>query len=1746
MVNITGQEINPEETTDFEKEYLKNQAIKNRYENSPSVLKGEEDQQQTEELGKLVEADAQSKEDNTTGLFGYAAGFVKHLGIGAVKGVEEAGQTFGMLDDNAWDLPEPKNIVESFGQGIGQFLPGFGVGGVAIRGGLKVANLLQKGGKLSNAGRNLTALGAGAFSDVIAFDPKDQNMGNLALSIGAVSQSPRASAFVKEYLAQDDADSEAKARMKNALTGMVAGAITEGLIRGAGYSYRKGKARKRLSRFKKYKGSKKEGDPEVKPEVEETQPVEYTPQDEFGSAPQTRGGTRGSKPEVDTVDEQLAGASGQTAIKRSGVSVPTRKIKEVKGRTLHHGAGRVDNPDRAYLDEISGDKEVVHHDPVHSPEEGALGQGDFDDAVSNYVLNVLPSTQRKEAIQDLADSLKETGEAKITVRGQGDVPPNTATPKNDNWKQHDDGWIVKNKGKENFQKGYTPEELKAELLEYFDEVEVTGTAKGKNITATVRKPKKDFEHEAQDEFGASPLELKEATAVGKEAAETFADEVDKIKASGGATKLGDDLPNGESAAVHDLNTNYVSDVWAKLKAEDSKFTEQILARITDFASGKGLPIQEMTVDKVMPDGSVKQIPLLESINFLKLDTEAEMQNALQFFAKAFDIKQLAKPGTKNQDLETVLNDLLDPIYGDDAAAMDQVIEAIGQKAANVDEAIRYVGSAKLLHRISIDRMNKQSLKFSKTGEQKDYDLLEEIVKRDEMLHRASGLLSFKSGQLLRAHQKKVSPLKDKELLESELVKDVVKSTGKIVKRGHRNHKKLLEQDQHRIKEIREEGKLSEEVELTGADKGGKTAKYSTKRRATVTAGETPSGKPRAKRINKAKETIKTITERVRAKVASLKKQAKLEKSPSRGHQRPKEHEIMGDPEISHWTTEIKKIRAERATTDSKFSKTDQAKSRAEYDKWNSKLRALEEGGVPLKEKTGQAHTTAEIKKLKLQYRKKLKEIQKKLDSGERHQNKIDGLNEKLMSLISKRLEKTAELDPHAFTQPEKHPQVKELEKLIKNEETALKERVTRKELEETLIAKTRAGILEDVNKMDLRQLRTRVASLKKTMLTKTTDGMLEIYINGLLSGFKTFGVVNPLGNTSAFVSTVIERAFAGAMGDQIAMRESVELAWNFISGMPEAWKVFLSAMKSGTSDWNVKFDLTNPNERMISKEAFNTGGSLGKVIDFMGTVVNMPGKILISQDEAFKGLIIRGEQRALAWRKARNKFSSEDIRSPEIKAKIQQEFDDIVSDFSKHEDIVEAARETAAKNSFTNDLSDKLQVDGRTGKTKPVPGLSKSVQHTLDRHKFLKVFIPFFRTPVNILNFTWERTPIIQFANKNLRNELTSDNKAIKQLAMARVGTSMAITTAMFGMAMSGNFTGAPPRDRRLRKNMEIAMGGQHWYSFNMGGKWHSYDRYDPYGILMASSAAMATMGKSMIDLKGQMDDTGDPTGELEEKYNQVINSTLVGTAEMIKDRHYIQGISEFISFLSGDNRGLTPSIKRIATALDPRISFYSSLRRSATRGMRVDKPRKLQRGVGVTGEQDILSGLVEEINLAHTEAMRDVVPGYGNIEPEKDLVGNVVAYPGTDGEFDTIHNLFSTTVNPSPGLIASKSPLIQKLAELESNIEQPSSIKKMGNVVLAEEEKTFIIDKWTQLNRQIVEPILKTAMFRNAGAGLQKLIIETLIRKNKDASKKLALAKFERLRTGFIDYKINDTKRKVTEKPTQGFQPPSLFNARQ
>ena len=217
-----------------------------------------------------------------------------------------------------------------------------------------------------------------------------------------------------------------------------------------------------------------------------------------------------SKKIIDSVTERdrgFGGSSGNTAIGRGeNVSVPIKEFSEsVKkrvidpedefmgpGRTLHAGSGRVDNPDIRALDDLT-DGNTVHYDPNHNPTTGeTLGKQDFDTVVSPYVLNTLPKSLRETAMLQLSHSMKDTGQGFITVRGIGGVKSNK------NWKPYQDGWEVPKKGQlgnkeTTFQKGYTPESLKKELGEFFEDVEIIKGGKGKNpqsLTARVGKPKR--------------------------------------------------------------------------------------------------------------------------------------------------------------------------------------------------------------------------------------------------------------------------------------------------------------------------------------------------------------------------------------------------------------------------------------------------------------------------------------------------------------------------------------------------------------------------------------------------------------------------------------------------------------------------------------------------------------------------------------------------------------------------------------------------------------------------------------------------------------------------------------------------------------------------------------------------------------------------------------------------------------------------------------------------------------------------------------------------------------------------------------------------------------------------------------------------------------------------------------------------------------------------------------------------------
>ena len=70
--------------------------------------------------------------DDDSGILGNTLDFgrwfynlTKHTAIGAAKGIEEIGQTFRVLEDDAFNLPKPQTTAEGLAQGIGQFMPAF-------------------------------------------------------------------------------------------------------------------------------------------------------------------------------------------------------------------------------------------------------------------------------------------------------------------------------------------------------------------------------------------------------------------------------------------------------------------------------------------------------------------------------------------------------------------------------------------------------------------------------------------------------------------------------------------------------------------------------------------------------------------------------------------------------------------------------------------------------------------------------------------------------------------------------------------------------------------------------------------------------------------------------------------------------------------------------------------------------------------------------------------------------------------------------------------------------------------------------------------------------------------------------------------------------------------------------------------------------------------------------------------------------------------------------------------------------------------------------------------------------------------------------------------------------------------------------------------------------------------------------------------------------------------------------------
>ena len=435
--------------------------------------------------------------------------------------------------------------------------------------------------------------------------------------------------------------------------------------------------------------------------------------------------------------------------------------------------------------------------------------------------------------------------------------------------------------------------------------------------------------------------------------------------------------------------------------------------------------------------------------------------------------------------------------------------------------------------------------------------------------------------------------------------------------------------------------------------------------------------------------------------------------------------------------------------------------------------------------------------------------------------------------------------------------------------------------------------------------------------TRTWNAVVEVWINGLLSAPSTHAL-NIGGNLLNSGLGVAERYGAATVG---LVRRSMELsglpvdAQNRVtfteanamaSGWLESWKfgfkAFADAMRHSDGDaGNLQGQLLDPSNRKggqlprqpaVTAEqlGIREGGPLGRAVDFLGkNYVRLPSRFLEAEDEFFKAFGYVGEMKALASRQAYQEGLS------------GKAFDDRVASILENPpaDMHMNAQQFARYQTFTNSL----QKSAYSGAV--LPARMQTAVLDFSRTPVGRIFLPFVRTPTNIIKYGMQRSPF-GLAMPSVWADLKKAGPA-RDLAVARISmgsTGMGIAYMMwnnYGEDENGNkvhrplITGAGPKNWKMRAAWEAS--GIKPYSVYIDGNYISYNRFDPFGQMIGTVANAMELYTNQYDAEAKSD---------------IATGMILGMAEYYMDRSFMTGFTQLIDLLDFKGTSDESSINKV------------------------------------------------------------------------------------------------------------------------------------------------------------------------------------------------------------------------------------------
>ena len=426
-----------------------------------------------------------------------------------------------------------------------------------------------------------------------------------------------------------------------------------------------------------------------------------------------------------------------------------------------------------------------------------------------------------------------------------------------------------------------------------------------------------------------------------------------------------------------------------------------------------------------------------------------------------------------------------------------------------------------------------------------------------------------------------------------------------------------------------------------------------------------------------------------------------------------------------------------------------------------------------------------------------------------------------------------------------------------------------------------------------------INELSKSKFSKYIEAFNSLFINGLLGGTYTHSV-NMLGNAyELFLKPIEVMAGATVRTDMRTVKLGFAQYQGMVFQISDTFKAIRTALKQGDAVLD-PFQRTQDNlqivdgkaVRPISASALEVSGITGNAVDFIGKVVELPVRFLMTGDEIFKQLGYRG--RLFSGAVDNTLELGLDVGSKEGKANIKKIFD---NGFDKNgkanvvdNDIAAKALQGARESTFTNGLN-----DGRFF------NIGYAWQKFIEQAPYLRPLTPFVRTPTNLWRQFETRIPVYGAFTKPMRDAWnTGDPRARADVLGRQIFGVSAMTYAYHLTSMDiedrdGNIyrkiTGAGPKDYQIRKQWE-ANG---WQPYSIAQKnedgsitYKQYNRMDPRFYIFGIAADVSENGDNINDV---------------DKEN-VLFVAVASAAKGLLNKAYMRGLADAYEVASSDEPG--------------------------------------------------------------------------------------------------------------------------------------------------------------------------------------------------------------------------------------------------